>query len=151
MIAQDISHSINSVTAQLKQKYSNLTPILMQISAIIHSAIDDNFDQGGRWDGYGTSILSGGNQRWTPLAKSTEKRYSKLGYDLKPTLRRSGILQSSIEVRPYGKNSIMISSNLEYAAAHQFGNKRRTLPARPYITLTEQDLELIMNRLISFL
>lgn len=151
MIQQNILQSVNSIAAQLKAKYSDLTPILEQISAIIQSAIDDNFDQRGRWDGVGTSLLSGGNMRWTPLAQSTKKRYAKLGYELQPTLRRTGILQSSIETRPYGKGSIIISSNLEYAAAHQFGIKRKSLPARPFITLTEKDVQDIINKLLSFL
>ena len=145
MIQQDITQSINTVVAQLKGKYSNLTPVLEHIAALVQSAIDDNFDQNGRWDGSGTDIFSGGEQRWTELAKSTEKRYSKLGYELKPTLRRSGILQSSIEVRPYGKSSVMISSNLEYAAVHQFGSSKNGIPARPFITLTEQDVQDIVK------
>lgn len=151
MIQQDITRHINTVVGKLKTRYSNLTPILEQIAALIQSAIDDNFDQRGRWDGTGTDIFSGGDQRWEPLAESTEKKYSKLGYELVPTLRRTGILQSSIEVRPYGKSSILISSNLEYAAVHQFGFKNSGIPKRPFVTLTQDDVEQIIKRLVSFL
>lgn len=185
----DISSQINKLVAELQERYGNMRPILSQVAAMIESAIDDNFDQGGRWDGSGTGLLSGGNQRWTPLSKATKANYRKLGYTLEPTLRRSGILRSSIEARPYGKSSIMISSNHEYAAIHQFGgqinhpggtpyvigkngkakfiSKRKAaglkskgknvlltsahtinIPARPYITLSEDDLKQIFNEMM---
>ena len=125
MLQDDIKKKLSDVAAELKEKHKDLTPILEEISALIRSAIDDNFAQGGRWDGSGTDLFSGGSHRWKPLAESTEKAYSKLGYALRPTLYRSGTLLNSIEVNPFGTHSIAISSNLEYARIHQFGNEKR--------------------------
>jgi phage gpG-like protein len=151
MISQNIQAHLQSSVAQLKAKYSNMTSILTHIAAMVESAIMDNFAQGGRWDGSGTDIMAGGSQKWKPLAESTKKGYRKLGYELVPTLHRSGILEASIDVRPYGKSSILVSSNLEYAAVHNFGSKDKSVPARPFVTLTEKDLDDILKKLISFL
>ena len=73
------------------------------------------------------------------------------GDNPEPTLRRNGHLVDSVNARPYGKSSVMIASNLEYAAVHQFGSKDGKIPALPFITLTEQDIQDIVKRLASFL
>ena len=74
MIQQDITQTINTVVAQLKGKYSDITPVLHYIAKMIEGIIANNFDQLGRWDGSGTNLLSGGDQRWEPLAESTKAR-----------------------------------------------------------------------------
>lgn len=177
MIAQ-----INKVLKDLSEKTDDLTPVLESISDKIEIAIDRNFAEGGRWDGSGTGILSGGNQKWKPLSFTTKIGYKKFGYDMSPTLHRSTAgLRTSVSVEPRGSSSIGITSNLPYSAIHQFGgtiNKQVTvkehtrkitqafgkpikpksikvrsfsrkmntvIPARPYVTLTEEDLQDILN------
>lgn len=93
-------------------------------------------------------------------------------------------MRSSIEVRPYNKTGVIITSNSPYAAIHQFGGNIKQdfeitpkmrkffwakhyetkdemwkalalkkgrikrefdMPARPYITLTEEDLKEIIE------
>ena len=66
MLKQDIINQLDSVIADIKKKYNDISPILPGIAALIRNAIVDNFDSGGRWDGIGTTILSGGNKRWHP-------------------------------------------------------------------------------------
>lgn len=56
----------------------------------------------------------------------------------------------------YDDDSAIIGSNLAYAAIHQLGgqagkNKKVTIPARPYLKLTDDDLEEIINYVKHFL
>ncbi len=187
MINEQIISQLNSVFRTLKSQYDDLTPVLEMVSALIDRAISANFDERGRLDGNESdiTIFSGGSQKWKALASSTKEKYQKLGWELEPTLNRTKGLMSTIEVRPQGKSSIIISANSPYAAIHQFGGtlkpiipislkmrkffwakyyetgqenwkaqaltKKKELkplihiPARPYITLTEEDLEEIMS------
>lgn len=192
MISDQIISQLNSVFRTLKSQYDDLTPVLEMVSALIDRAITANFDERGRWDGNESdiTIFSGGSQKWKALASSTKEKYQRLGWELKPTLNRSKGLMSTIEVRPQGRSSIVVSANSPYAAIHQFGGtlkpsipitkktrkffwakfyesgqdkwkalaltKKKELrptikiPARPYITLTEEDLEEIINLLNNF-
>ena len=153
---------------------------------MIDRAISANFDERGRWDGNESdiTIFSGGSQKWKALASSTKEKYQRLGWELEPTLNQTKGLMSTIEVRPQGKSSIIISANSPYATIHLYGGtinptipitskmrnffwakyyesgqetwkalaltKKKELkpviqiPARPYITLTEEDLEEII-------
>ena len=157
------------------------------VSALIDRAITAIFDERGRWDGNESdiTIFSGGSQKWKALASSTKEKYQRLGWESEPTLNRSKGLMSTIDVRPQGKSSIVVSANSPYAAIHQFGGtlkptipitskmrkffwakfyesgqtnwkalaltKKKELkpviriPARPYVTLTEEDLEEIIQ------
>ncbi len=187
MISNDIITTLNSKFIEFQKQYDDLTPVLELISALIDRAISANFDERGRWDGNESdiSIFSGGSQKWKALATSTKEKYKRLSWELEPTLNRSKGLMSTIEVRPQGKSSIVISANSPYAAIHQFGGtlkptipislkmrkffwakyfetgkdnwkalaltKKKELkpviqiPARPYITLTQVDLEEIIK------
>ena len=186
MINEQIITQLNGVFRTLKSKYDDLTPVLEMVSALIDRAISANFDERGRWDGKESdiTIFSGGSQKWKALASSTKEKYQRLGWELEPTLNRTKGLMSTIEVRPQGKSSVVISANSPYVAIHQYGGtlkptipitsrmrkffwakfyetgfeswkglaltKKKELkpviqiPARPYITLTEDDLEEII-------
>jgi len=190
MISNDIINSLSRKFIELQEQFNDLTPILEVVSALIERAISQNFDARGRWDGNESdiSILSSGSQKWKALASSTKEKYQRLGWELEPTLNRSKGLMSTIEVRPQGKSSIVISANSPYAAIHQFGGtltptipitskmrkffwakyyntglvnwkamaltKKKELkptnkiPARPYITLTQEDWEEIVELMI---
>ena len=123
MINEQIISQLNGIFRSLKSQYDDLTPVLELISALIDRAITVNFDARGRWDGNESdiTIFSGGSQKWKALASSTKEKYQRLGWELEPTLNRSKGLISTIEVRPQGKSSVVVSANSPYAAIHQFG------------------------------
>ncbi len=187
MIKQEIIDNLNHTFREIRKQYDDLSPVLEMVSALIDRAITANFDSRGRWDGDESNIglFSGGSQKWKALAGSTKSDYEKYGYELQPTLNRTKGLMSSIEVRPQGKSSVIISANAPYAAIHNYGGivkpsititprmrnffwykfyetglvswkamaltKKKKLkpvieiPARPFITLTEEDLEEIIS------
>ena len=140
--AEDLKNILYGITNK------DLTPFLTILAALIRNYIDLNFAQHGRWDGIGTDLFSGGNQRWKPLASSTQKQYQRKGYLLEPTLYRTGQLYRSIEVNvENGKIVITVGSQIgEYL---QYGTKR--MPARPFITLTPQDVKEIVEDLERFI
>jgi phage gpG-like protein len=169
-----MQNKINKIIDDLSKEFTNISPLLPKISALVRSSIDSNFAQKGRWDGKSSDLFSGGNFRWVQLSALTKKIYQKKGFSLEPTLLRSTSgLRKSIEVNPKGDSSIIISANRDYAAIHQFGGtinfpsrpsktkqkankagymKRKftkaynvTIPARPYLTLTPKDIDLIVD------
>ncbi len=148
MSIQITLQAVNAAFAKLQQQTLNLRPILPAIAELIESDIKDNFDAGGRWSGSGaTTLLSGGTEKWKPLAPSTLRQKAKRGY--RKILVSTGELRNSIEARPEG-NSIVISSNKEYAAIHNFGgkagkNRSVTIPARPFLVIQKETLEEVLE------
>jgi phage gpG-like protein len=128
------SAQLNEIFSKIESRLEDLSPVLELVSAIVQHAIDENFAAGGRWDGSGTGIFSGGTQKWEALAQSTIRAYKKKGYELKPTLHRSTRgMESTIETRPNNKHSIITTSNSPYAAVHQFGATIMHPGGTPYI------------------
>ena len=109
---------------------------LMTVSSavgVVDTAIRRNFDEEGR------------PERWWPLspAYASEKARKFPGRKI---LERTGRLRQSIDVRfepgpALSAGTILASSDLPYAAAHQFGVPERALSPRPFLVLTEEDRE----------
>lgn len=118
----------------LADRLTNLEGVLARIVPLVTRTIERNFDEEGR------------PLPWPPLAPATLRR--------KPPglriLQRTGRLRRSIRTRVEG-NAVVASTDLPYAAAHQFGlsrapkafgargGSRRRLPARPFLVLTRED------------
>lgn len=144
MNKNQINKQINDYILSLKDSI-NIKEIMPTIAALISSAIDKNFDLGGRWDGKGTDFFSGGNKRWTTRARSTLSNYSKTKRGIRPTLKRSGTLYRQIEVLPYG-NQIKISVNSPYAAIHQYGGMIKHPGGTSYIVTGDGLAKFISNK-----
>ena len=83
-----------------------------------------------------TFEAEGRPQRWAPLAPSTLRRKPP-GLKI---LQRTGRLRRSLNLAIEGR-SIVASTSVPYAPAHQFGVPSRRLPARPFLLWTQEDLE----------
>lgn len=128
---------------EIAKKSSNLRPLMKNIAGIFASATEDNFAEEGRPD------------KWQDLSKVTKKLREKKGKWPGQTLQVSGQLASSVNTY-YDNDSAVIGSNLEYATIHQLGgqagrNKKVTIPARPYLKLTDYDLEELLNAIESYI
>ena len=122
---------------EIAKKSSNLRPLMKNIAGIFASATEDNFAEEGRPD------------KWIDLSEVTKKQRKKIGKYPGQILQVTGQLASSVNTY-YDDDSAVIGSNLAYAAIHQLGgqagrNKKVTIPARPYLKLTEEDFEEIMT------
>ena len=138
MIEIDLSSNLNAVLQQLQEKareLNNLSPLMRRVAGIMADAVEENFERQGR-------------PRWKPLKESTIRQREKEGYWPGKILQRTGRLASSIESR-YGKTEASVQvggSQFPYAAIHQFGGKagpgrKVEIPARPYLTLSDDDLK----------
>jgi phage gpG-like protein len=79
---------------------------------------------------------------WAPLAERTKREYSKRGINpLVPTLLRAGTLMNSIRQRVEDMRTTIYSDHPD-AAAHQFGDWHRHLPARPFMPITPDGQQL---------
>ena len=128
---------------ELAQKSENLRPLMKNIAGIFASATEENFKNEGRPD------------KWTELSEATKKQRIKQKKWPGQILQVSGQLASSISTQ-YDDESAIIGSNLDYAAIHQLGgqtgkNKKVTIPARPYLKLTDDNFEEILTETEKFL
>ena len=200
-MSAELNNKFNGMIAQLEKEFgkSKITPALTKISALVKTAINENFASYGRWDGSGSDLFDGGNFRWKPYAKSTKKQRQRKGMQTaNVTLIGSNKMKRTIQVNPFGSSSIKITSNSPYAAIHQYGgtmdipareseakwkatkNKKSgnysfrfakskakgkniisrkfmkkayqiKIPARPFVTLTEKDVDQIINACLKLL
>ena len=92
-----------------------------------------------------------GNQ-WQDYADSTLRGLKAKGLaNVVSLLHRSGMLQSSIEVQRKSSWDVLVGSVMEYAAVHQWGYKKRNIPARPYLGLSTDDIADLTNLAALFL
>ena len=122
---------------ELAQKSENLRPLMKNIAGIFASATEDNFREEGRPD------------KWTDLADITKKNRTKKRKWPGQILQVEGKLAASINTQ-YDDDSAVIGSNLDYARIHQLGgfagkNKKVEIPARPYLQLTDDDFDEILD------
>ena len=122
---------------ELAQKSENLRPLMKNIAGIFASATEENFKNEGRPD------------KWTELSEATKKQRTKQKKWPGQILQVSGQLASSISTQ-YDDESAVIGSNLDYAAIHQLGgqagkNKKVEIPARPYLKLTDDNFNEILD------
>ena len=128
---------------ELAQKGKNLRPLMKNIAGIFASATEENFKNEGRPD------------KWTELSEATKKQRTKQKKWPGQILQASGQLASSISTQ-YDDESAIIGSNLDYAAIHQLGgqagkNKKVEIPARPYLKLTDDNFNEILDATKNFL
>ena len=127
---------------ELASRGENLRPLMKNIAGIMATATEDNFKDEGRPD------------KWVDLSETTKKQRQKIGKYPGQILQVSGQLASSVSTA-YDDNSAVIGSNLAYAAIHQLGGqagkkKKTTIPARPYLKLTDDDFEEILTETEKF-
>jgi len=135
MISSQIITQSALLFKRLNEKFSDLSPVLSVISSIVNKAIIRNFKAIGRVSGAGTGLFDGGDQQWTPLARSTIQKYKKLGFDPQPKLYRSGFMFEHIEVNPSMPSAISITANSPYARIHQLGGVINHPGGTPYVLI----------------
>lgn len=128
---------------ELASRGENLRPLMKNIAGIMSTATEDNFKDEGR------------PEKWVDLSETTKKQRQKIGKYPGQILQVSGQLASSVSTA-YDDNSAVIGSNLAYAAIHQLGgqtgkNTKTTIPARPYLKLTDDNIEEIFEEINNFL
>ena len=124
---------------ELASKCENLRPLMKNIAGIFAYSTEENFKNEGR------------PEKWLDLAESTKKQREKKRKWPGQILQVEGKLATSINTF-YDDDSAVIGSNLDYAAIHQLGgqagrNKSVSIPARPYLKLTDSDYKEITQEI----
>ena len=115
---------------------------MKNIAGIMADSTEENFKEEGR-------------PNWKDLSEKTKTARKKTGHYPGQILQVSGQLALSVTTQ-YDDTSAVIGSNKIYAAIHQLGgqagkNKKTTIPARPYLQLTEDDFDEILQETVKFL
>ena len=135
--------AVEKALLKVASKCEDLRPLMKNIAGIMADAVEENFEQEGRPD------------KWQELAESTIKHRKKTKHWPGRILQVEGQLATSITTQ-YDNKSAVIGSNLAYAAIHQLGGqagkgKKVTIPARPYLNLTESDYKKIIEKSAKYL
>lgn len=135
--------AVNEKLLELAKRGENLRPLMKNIAGIFASSTEENFKEEGRPD------------KWTELAEITKENRKKKKKWPGQILQVEGQLAASVNTQ-YVDNSAVIGSNLDYAAIHQLGgkagkNKKVEIPARPYLKLTDDDFEEILQQITLYL
>lgn len=112
----------------LADRLASSDDLLAPAVLVVARALERNFDEEGRplpWPAL------------SPRYALFKERHFGPGLRI---LERTGRLRRSIVTR-IEAGSLVASTDLPYAAAHQFGLPRRRLPARPFLVLTDPDVE----------
>ena len=127
---------VEKALLEIAQKTSNLRPLMKNVAGIMADSTEENFKEEGR-------------PKWKDLSEKTKTARRKTGHYPGQILQVSGQLAMSITTQ-YDNESAVIGSNKVYAAIHQLGgpagkNKKTTIPARPYLRLTENNYHDILE------
>ena len=130
------NQKVEKALLEIAQKTSNLRPLMKNIAGIMADSTEENFKEEGR-------------PKWKDLSEKTKTVRRKTGHYPGQILQVSGQLAMSITTQ-YDNESAVIGSNKVYAAIHQLGgpagkNKKTTIPARPYLRLTENNYHDILE------
>ncbi len=127
----------------IAKRVENLRPLMKNIAGIFSYSTEANFKEEGR------------PNKWLDLAESTKKQRTKKRKWPGQILQVEGKLAASINTY-YDNDSAVVGSNLEYAAIHQLGgqvdkNKSVEIPARPYLKITDEDQQEIINLTVKYI
>lgn len=127
---------VEKALLEIAQKTSNLRPLMKNIAGIMADSTEENFKEEGR-------------PKWKDLSEKTKTVRKKTGHYPGQILQVSGQLALSVTTQ-YDDSSAVIGSNKVYAAIHQLGgqagkNKKTTIPARPYLKLTDDNFDEIIS------
>lgn len=119
------AQQIGAILDKLAHAAQNRAPLMRSIAGTMESAVLQNFDVGGRPKWLGLKYRQG-----TPLVDTENLMNSITSY--------------------YDNDSAEVGTNEPYAAIHQFGGKagrgrKVDIPARPFLVLTPQDEEDILE------
>src|SRR5574344_2191175 len=135
--------AVEEALLKVASKCEDMKPLMKNIAGIMADAVEENFEQEGRPD------------KWQELAESTIKHRKKTKHWPGRILQVEGQLATSMTTQ-YDNESAIIGSNLAYAAIHQLGGqagkgKKVTIPARPYLNLTDSEYKEIIEETKKYL
>ena len=113
---------------------SDIKPAFRIARRHILNAIEDNFETEGQSSG----------EKFKDWSEKYAKQRTKKGRGEGKILQLEGHLKNSLSSK-ITRDELIVGTNKEYAAAHQFGYAPRNLDARPFMRISDQVKQDIMN------
>lgn len=115
---------------------------MISIAETMNEAVAQNFEEEGR-------------PKWPDLSEITKRKRAAEGKWPGKILQVSSQLKLSIQSYATN-NTAMVGTNKVYAAIHHFGgkagkNRKAEIPKRPYMQLTEEDIDKIKKIILDYL
>ena len=132
--AEEITDALNHVLKETK----NLEPAFKIARKALLDAIDENFETEGASSG----------ERFKDWSEKYAKYRAKKKKGEGKILQYEGYLRKSISSK-ITRKELIIGSDKEYAAAHQFGYAPRNLDARPFMRITNEVKKEIAKNIMS--
>ena len=123
--------------AQLQARLADLTPVFQDLGEALLNSTRERFRSQTAPDGSPWAALS-------PGYRARKKKHADL------ILTLNGYLRGTLNYRA-GKDTLRIGTPLIYGATHQFGDPRRSLPARPFLGLSAADTAMIQDAIRDWL
>jgi len=152
---------------ELQGKIENMRPVMVEVSETMLKKVHENFDAEGRPVKWAMISDKTRKQREKSKVRTRDKEGNQIKYkrgekkgqyktrNVKPTwpgkiLQVSGLLMDSISTDA-DENSASVGTNKIYAATHQFGAPDRNIPGRPFLVLTDNDLNEIQDDIVKWM
>lgn len=125
---------------QLRDRTGDLKPALKNIGEYMRMRTEENFQNEQTPDGQG----------WTPLKPKTLQQKRRKKSSINKILQDTGDLRSSLAYQ-VDDSSVIIGTNIKVSngyslgAIHQFGAPKRNIPARPFLGLSRDDVDEVIN------
>ena len=87
---------------------------------------------------------------WRPLEPATVRERVRKRYGRGPILERSGDLASRI-LADWDDSTAVAGTNVVYAATHHFGDPERGIPARPFLGLSRDTRDVVVDAIVEHL
>jgi len=129
----------------LKEKYQDLSPLMLTLSEDLLFAVQENFET------EGTRLPV--DKQWPELSEWTISERTSKGYWPGKKLHQTGILVNSIHPE-YSSSEAVAGTNVPYAEINHFGGMNDEgfyIPPRPFMELIDQDMEDMMEDVMSYL
>jgi len=125
---------------ELRAKTGDLKPALKNIGEYLRLRTEENFQNEQEPDG----------TAWTVLKPKTLKRKARKKSSINKILQDTGDLRSSIayqvdDVSVSIGTNIRVKNGFSLGAIHQFGAPKRNIPARPFLGLSSDDVDEVIN------
>jgi len=124
---------VQAALRRLREKVGDLSDTFRDIGEHLLNATQARFDR---------EIDPAGNP-WTPLKPKTKASKRRKGYRDK-IMQMRGHLRDHL-VMQADPDGVEIGTNRIYGATHQFGDASRGIPARPFLGISEDDTQYILD------
>lgn len=121
--------SLSNMLSGMELSSEDRSELLSELGVEAESQTQERFD---------TKVAPDGI-KWNGIAEATRAYYAKQHPGARPPLVVSGSLRDTIESQKKGSWEVLVGATKEYAAVHQYGFKKRNIPARPFLGVSLDD------------